>query len=216
MRGVTADHYFSTDPTATARTRPVEFEAGGYRLRLTAASGVFAATRLDLGTALLLRKAPLPGAAITGNLLDLGCGYGPIALTLASAAPGATVYAVDVNRRALDLVRRNAADNGLTNVVACEPGDVDPDVRFAQIWSNPPIRIGKEELHVLLNRWLTYLTNDGAAWLVVARNLGADSLQSWLAGEGWRVDRHASGKGYRILRVAGKPGDGTDGAPQNH
>jgi 16S rRNA (guanine1207-N2)-methyltransferase len=206
MQTVTAEHYFSSEPAAPAREREIEFDADGHAVRLTAASGVFASGRLDAGTAVLLRRAPLPGPDTTGALLDLGCGYGPIAVTLALRAPHATVYAVDVNRRALDLVRRNAAANGVANVVAVEPDEVPADVTFAQVWSNPPIRVGKEELHALLARWLPRLV--GTGWLVVARHLGADSLQAWLTGQGWPTGRHASAKGYRILSVAaGKLGD---------
>ena len=162
---------------------------------------MFSAGRVDLGTALLLRKAPLPGADATGTLLDLGCGYGPITITLALTAPKATVYATDVNRRALDLTRANAASAGAGNVVVGEPTEIPDGVRFDQIWSNPPIRIGKSELHTLLETWLPRLAPGGTAWLVVARNLGADSLQEWLAAKGFPTHRHASGKGYRVLRV---------------
>jgi 16S rRNA (guanine1207-N2)-methyltransferase len=200
MRSVMAEHYFSAEPAVPASSRLVEFEAAGRRFQLAAASGVFSADRLDPGTAVLLRKAPLPAADEEGALLDLGCGYGPIALALAAAAPRATVYAVDVNRRALDLVRRNAAAHGL-NVVAALPEEVDPALRFAQLWSNPPIRVGKDNLYPLLAGWLARL--DGTGWLVVARHLGGDSLQAWLTAHGWPAIRHASAKGYRVLRVTG-------------
>jgi 16S rRNA G1207 methylase RsmC len=198
---VSADHYFSPDPSVAESSRYVHIEAAGRRLRIETAAGVFSATRLDAGTALLLRKAPLPGPESTARILDLGCGYGPIALAIALAAPKTRVYAVDVNRRALDLVRRNARAHDAVNIVAAEPDEVPPTVTFDQLWSNPPIRIGKAELHALLRRWLARLAPDGTAWLVVARNLGADSLQQWLTENGWSVERHASGKGYRLLRV---------------
>ena len=121
---------------------------------------------------------------------------------LASRAPRATVYAVDVNTRALELVRRNAVTLGVADrVVSVTPDEVLASTRFAQIWSNPPIRVGKEELHGLLARWLPRLVPGGEAWLVVARHLGADSLQSWLTAQGWPAVRHASQKGYRVLRV---------------
>jgi 16S rRNA G1207 methylase RsmC len=148
----------------------------------------------------LLRKAPLPRRA--GTLLDLGCGYGPIAATLAVSAPEATVYAVDVNSRALELVRENAARIGAADrVVPATPEQVPADVRFDEIWSNPPIRIGKPALHELLQTWLPRLAPGGVAWLVVSRNLGADSLAGWLTERGYAVDRHASQKGYRVLSV---------------
>jgi 16S rRNA G1207 methylase RsmC len=197
---VSADHYFAIEPGARQRHRYVEFTVSGRTFRLATSSGVFSADRLDPGTAVLLRKAPMPTG---GRLLDLGCGYGPIACALATVAEGATVYAVDVNTRARDLVRSNAEALGVADrVIATGPDDVPPEVTFDQIWSNPPIRVGKEELHELLDTWLPRLAPDGTAWLVVARHLGADSLHAWLAGRGWQVTRHASQKGYRVLRVA--------------
>jgi 16S rRNA G1207 methylase RsmC len=134
--------------------------------------------------------------------LDLGCGYGPIACVLADTSPQARVYAVDVNRRALDLTRRNAAAAGLADrIIVATPAEVSADVTFDEIWSNPPIRVGKAELHSLLGHWLPRLRPDGVAWLVVARHLGSDSLSDWLITQGWPVERFASQKGFRILRV---------------
>ena len=205
---MSAEHYFTAEPSVPQRERRIEFELDGNTYRLTTDSGVFSPDRLDLGTSVLLHKAPRPASDTAGALLDLGCGYGPIAAVLATAAPKATVYAVDVNARALDLVRRNAADLGL-NIKT----EVPEQVRFTEIWSNPPIRVGKEELHSLLDRWLPRLTDDGVAWLVVSRNLGADSLQRWLIERGWAVDRHASQKGYRVLRV--NRGDNVGGTREN-
>ncbi len=200
--GVTADHYFSADPAAPQQDRPVTFSVGGHDYALTAGTGVFSAGRLDPGTAVLLRKAPPP----TGRtLLDLGCGYGPIAVVLATEAPGATVYAVDVNARARDLTARNAATLGVAGRVRVHgPDEVPAEVRFDEIWSNPPIRIGKAGLHEMLTTWLPRLADDGVAWLVIAKHLGGDSLHTWLTGLGWDVERHASQKGYRVLRVGRK------------
>jgi 16S rRNA G1207 methylase RsmC len=199
---VSADHYFTPQPTAAARRRQIEFTVAGRPYALVASGGVFSADRLDPGTGVLLRKAELPGPDVTGPLLDLGCGYGPIACVLAAAAPAATVYAVDINRRALELVALNAAAVGAADRVRpVTPDEVAADVRFAEIWSNPPIRIGKADLHDLLGRWLPRLAPGGVAWLVVARHLGGDSLHRWLVEQGWQVERHASQKGYRVLRV---------------
>jgi 16S rRNA (guanine1207-N2)-methyltransferase len=212
---VSTEHYFTAEPAAAPARRQVEFSLLNREFRLDAAGGVFSSTRLDPGTSVLLHKAVLPRTDPTGPLLDLGCGYGPIAVVLATAAPSATVYAVDVNRRALDLVRDNAAAAGAAGrVIPALPDEVPDEVRFAEIWSNPPIRIGKAELHELLRRWLPRLAPDGVAWLVVARNLGGDSLQKWLIEHGWSVERHASQKGYRVLRVR-NPGDGGPGTAQN-
>jgi 16S rRNA (guanine1207-N2)-methyltransferase len=202
MPGVTGDHYFSTQPTTTAQPRDIDFTVAGRDYTLTASGGVFSADRLDPGTAVLLRKADLPTPGTTGNLLDLGCGYGPITCVLATEAPVATVWGLDVNERARELATANATRLGLADRIRISaPDDVPADISFAELWSTPRLRIGKAELHTMLRRWLPRLTPDGVAWLVVARHLGGDSLQQWLGGEGWQAHRHASQKGYRVLRV---------------
>jgi len=196
------DHYFATTPGGSARRRPIEFQVAGRAYRLRSAGGVFSGDRLDPGTGVLLRKAPLPAPGEPGPLLDLGCGYGPIACVLATVAPAATVWAVDVNPRAVELTAENAAALGLGDRVRPVGPDGVPDaLRFPQIWSNPPVRVGKGELDALLARWLPRLTVDGSAWLVAARHLGGDSLQRRLIDRGWEATRHASQKGYRVLRV---------------
>ncbi|MGC1213545.1 MAG: methyltransferase [Micromonospora sp.] len=199
---MTGDHYFTAEPATAAHPREVEFSVAGRDYTLTSAGGVFSAARLDPGTAVLLRKAELPSVDTTGPLLDLGCGFGPITCVLATSAPSATVWAVDVNERARELTAANAERVGAgERVRVIAPDDVPDDVSFAELWSNPPIRIGKAELHELLRRWLPRLAPDGVAWLVVARHLGGDSLHRWLVEQGWQVERRASQKGYRVLRV---------------
>jgi 16S rRNA (guanine1207-N2)-methyltransferase len=200
---VTADHYFSAEPTTPDQRGEIEFSVGGRGYRLAVASGVFSAGRLDPGTAVLLAKGDLPTAGTTGVLLDLGCGYGPIACVLASEAPEAVVHAVDVNARARELTAANAASLGLRVEVAA-PDDVPADVTFDQIWSNPPTHVGKAALHEIMDRWLPRLAPGGVAWLVINRHLGGDSLHAWLVEQGWQVDRIASKKGFRVLRVTRK------------
>ncbi len=172
-------------------------------LELATDAGVFSPGRLDPGTRLLLEESPAPPAS--GDLLDLGCGYGPVACVLAKRSPGATVWAVDVNERALELCARNARAAGLDNVRCVTPGAASRPARFAAIWSNPPVRIGKEALHALLGGWLGRLDPAGSAYLVISRNLGADSLHRWLAGQGWPVTRLAARSGYRLLQVGFQP-----------
>jgi 16S rRNA G1207 methylase RsmC len=197
-----SDHYFSASPASAENFRQIRVDLDGRTFELTTAGGVFSPDRLDAGTAVLL--ANTPAAPVGGHLLDLGCGWGPVALTLAMQSPHATVWAVDVNERALDLVRRNAAKLELDNVNAVVPDDVPDDVMFRSIRSNPPIRVGKNELHGLLERWIPRLDERSDAWLVVQRNLGSDSLQRWLAStfeRGYSVHRAATGRGYRVIRV---------------
>jgi 16S rRNA (guanine1207-N2)-methyltransferase len=191
-------HYFDDDPTSASDRREVEWALPDGPLRLVTDAGVFGHDRVDAGTKLLLLKAPTPPPE--GDLLDLGCGTGAIALTMARRAPAATVWAMDVNSRARELSAENAVRNGIGNVRVVAPDDVPAEVRFAALWSNPPIRIGKAALHELLLRWLPRL--DGDAHLVVQKHLGADSLQRWLTDSGYPTERVAVGAGFRVLRVA--------------
>jgi 16S rRNA (guanine1207-N2)-methyltransferase len=197
------DHYFEASPTTASDTKAVTIDLVDPPLRLLTDRGVFSHGRIDAGTEFLLRQAPPPPTS--GVFLDLGCGAGAIALTMARRSPAARVIAVDVNERAVALCARNAASNGLARVDAVTPDDVDASARFDLIWSNPPIRIGKAPLHALLEQWLGRLAPDASAVLVVHKHLGSDSLQRWLADHGWPTSRIASSRGYRLLRVARSP-----------
>ena len=181
------------------------------KLSLETDRGVFAVGRIDSGTRQLLEVAPSPPQQ--GNLLDLGTGYGPIAITLARRSPAAVVWAVDVNQRALELVRRNLDRAGVTNVIPARPEDVPPEIRFSAIYSNPPIRVGKAALHDMLEQWVGRLEPDGRCFLVVHKNLGSDSLARWLEASGFATHRLASKKGYRILEVVPGSASGINGHP---
>jgi len=197
-----SDHYFSAEPGSEFRPRPLSVSLLGRERRLTTAGGIFSPDRIDVGTQALLSQVPTPPP--NGDLLDLGCGWGPIALTMALLSPKSTVWAVDVNERALELTRENARALGARNVRAARPEEVPADLRFRTIWSNPPIRVGKNELHDLLMFWLPRLEVNRDAYLVVQRNLGADSLHRWLGTalpREFSTSRNATSKGYRILRV---------------
>ncbi len=190
-------HYFVT-PTGPEHRRTITLRFWDDQWPFETADGVFSADRLDPGTAVLLRACDPPDDA--ARLLDLGCGYGVLATALAVRVPGAVVDAVDVNDRALALCAANAERHGVADRLRpLLPEAADPDARYDEIWSNPPIRIGKEALHELLLAWLPRLTPGGVARLVVSRNLGADSLQAWLNGSGWRCERIASAKGFRVF-----------------
>ncbi len=197
-----SEHYFSSSPWSELKLRTIRTRIAGRDCELSTANGVFSPERIDVGTQVLLSGVPTPPPG--GNLLDLGCGWGPIALTLALESPHATVWAVDVNERALDLVRANAAKLSISNINAHLPDEVPEAVEFTTIWSNPPIRVGKNELHGLLERWLPRLEPGSDAWLVVQRNLGSDSLHRWLQSafpEEFSFVRASTSKGYRLLRA---------------
>lgn len=199
-------HYFSEGPAGEAQVRERTVRLRDRQYGVVTSSGVFSGDRLDRGTAVLLSRVPAPAVGEGDLAVDVGCGWGPVTLALAAEAPAADVWGVDVNARARDLTRENLRRAGLTASV------LSPDEAFAAldgrrirlIWSNPPVRIGKAALHDMLLTWLGLLSDDGEAWLVVSRNLGADSLMKWLAAQGHDVERAASSKGFRVLRV-GRP-----------
>ncbi len=193
------EHYFTADPTVAFQREPVVAQVWGHELALMSGSGVFSRGRLDTGTSVLFRETEPPGA---GRYLDLGCGYGVIGLGLAVAVPEARVRAVDVNERAVLLAEENARSLGLGDrFSACTPEQVPPEEQYDEIWSNPPIRVGKQALHALLLAWLPRLVPGGRAVLVVGKNLGADSLQRWLDEQGHPTRRLASAKGFRVLEA---------------
>jgi 16S rRNA (guanine1207-N2)-methyltransferase len=196
-------HYFEARPAVPSRPHLVRLKTGDIDLQLQADRGVFGFRGVDLGTLMLLKEAPPPPGQ--GVLLDLGSGYGPIAIALARRSPQAKVWAVEVNERALELTRANAVTAGSTNIEASLPEQVPDDLRFDAIYSNPPVRVGKQPLHQLLMQWLPRLKAGAAAYLVVQRNLGADSLQKWLNEQGFQAARLKSKKGYRILEVKAPP-----------
>jgi 16S rRNA G1207 methylase RsmC len=192
-------HYFNEDPEVPSARKRIDVSLPDGSFSIETDTGVFSHGRVDSGTKVLLMEAPaLP---VTGNVLDLGCGAGPIAMTMARRSPECAVWAVDINERARQLTRDNASLLGLTNVTVAPPDEVPDDVMFDVIWSNPPIKVGKQELHDLLNRWLARLSPDGHAVLVVNKNLGSDSLAKWLTELGWKVKRISSRQGFRVLTV---------------
>lgn len=196
------EHYFSKDPLTPLKPKTIQIPVAGISQQVTTASGTFSPQQLDFGTEVLIDQ--MNEFAQTGNLLDLGCGWGPIALNLGKLRPTSTVWAVDVNNRSLELTAKNATDLGISNIRVALPEQVPEDLKFSGIWSNPPIRIGKKDLHALFLHWLPRLETDAEAFLVVQKNLGSDSLQKWLTEElteGYEVSRHTSIKTYRVLRV---------------
>ncbi len=199
---MSSEHYFSETPGSDYKLKEIQVTIDGESVSVQTAGGIFSPDHIDQGTAVLLNH--LNQVPPSGNLLDIGCGWGPIALSLAKRSPNAIVWAVDVNERSLELTRVNASRLGLTNIRVCKPDDVPEDLTFSGIWSNPPIRVGKEILHGLMLHWLPRLISDAEAYLVVQKNLGADSLHRWLETElpeNYSTIRVDSAKSFRILRV---------------
>jgi 16S rRNA G1207 methylase RsmC len=190
------EHYFAPSPTSAEKTTEFTIDNSRGPLSMRSGSGVFSQHGLDkMGRQ--NHATCSPGT----NVLDIGCGSGAISLSMAIQYAESTVYAIDINERARELCAENATKNNLSNIRVAHPDEVDANIRFTHIWSNPPIRIGKDALHELLLTWLHRLTDDGVAHLVVSKNLGADSLATWLTNNGFATTRIGSSKGFRVLEV---------------
>jgi 16S rRNA (guanine1207-N2)-methyltransferase len=200
---VSDNHYFASSPEGPLVTREITVNLNGNKTQVLTAGGIFSPEHIDQGTQVLLGH--IEAANPTGTFLDIGCGWGPIALALALHSPKATIYAIDVNERSLELTKMNADKLGITNIIVCKPEDVPHDVLFDEIWSNPPIRVGKKVLHEILNLWINKLVKGGTARLVVQKNLGSDSLHKWLVEEfspEFESTRIDSSKTFRVLKVS--------------
>lgn len=202
------EQYFSANPNSLDLRRTLQVDLRGKEVSVQVSNGVFSSSKLDLGTAVLLKHAPQPPE--NGRFFDIGCGWGAISLALGFESPNAQIYAIDVNERALELTNINAKNAGLNNIHTYLVEDAlkeDSSKNIDLIWSNPPIRVGKDVLHNILLTWLPRLKVGGAAYLVVQKNLGSDSLIPWLSknlGEDFSVEKYASSKGYRIIEVLRK------------
>lgn len=195
------DHYFSAEPAGDEHRRTIRAVLGGREVDVLTANGTFSPDHVDTGTRVLLDTVehPAPGTTV----VDVGCGWGPLAISAAILQPAATVWAVDVNTRALRLTIENSTSLSLS-VNACRPEEIPPDLQIDTIWSNPPIRVGKAALHEILLAWLPRLTVGGSAWLVVAKKLGAESLQRWLADslpDRFDVEKVKIAKGFRVIKA---------------
>ena len=202
---MSSEHYFSETPGSDYKPKEISVVINGHEVLVITAGGVFSPDHIDQGTNVLLTH--LDEAPAGGNILDIGCGWGPIALSLASASPKATIWAVDVNQRSLELTAANAKRLGLSNIKCVTPEDVPAELEFSGIWSNPPIRVGKDMLHEILLTWLPRLQDQAEAYLVVQKNLGADSLHRWLEAElpeNFSTVRVDTAKSFRVLRVKRK------------
>lgn len=196
----TAAHYFSEEPAGDFTPKVLSVELAGRTVQVLTAPGIFSPGGVDKGTRILLDQVPAPEGK---RLLDIGCGWGPIALTMAMLAPAAQVYGVEVNSRSARLTQMNAERLGLGNITVSSPEALDESLTFDTIWSNPPIRVGKEVLHEIMQTWLPRLAPGGSAYLVVQKNLGSDSLHKWLEQTfpSLETSRYSTSKGFRILRV---------------
>lgn len=200
------EQYFAAAPASGSQPAWVDLTLPDLHVRLRTDAGVFSPRRVDPGTKVLLAELPPVDLWPDGDLVDVGAGYGPIAVALALRAPDRTVWAVEVNERARSLCAANAHDAGVgERVRVVAPDDVGDDLRVGMVVSNPPIRVGKAVLHDICRSWMERLTHDGEAWWVIQKHLGSDSLQAWMNRQGWPTERVRSRQAYRVLRSRSHP-----------
>lgn len=204
---MTQQHYFSEQPESEIRSKEISFEVAGHTFSATTESGTFSVQKLDKGTEVLLRLHS--EFSESGHVLDIGCGWGPISLAIGKLRPKTQVWALDVNQRSLKLTQQNSAKAGLTNIKVVLTEEIPAGLTFSGIWSNPPIRVGKSVLHDLMRTWLPRLELGASAFLVVQKQLGAESFEKWLASEFkmMTVTRPYQDKGYRVIRVTNEATD---------
>ena len=193
-----ADHYYTAEPQSAHREWQIEVQALGNRLRFTTDAGVFSRDGLDKGTELLLNALP----PLAGRVLDLGCGWGAVGVSLAARYPGLDVVMTDINQRAAALARRNLAANGVRAEVAEGDGFEAVEGPFDAIVTNPPIRAGKAVIYGLFAQARDFLAPGGALYIVIRKQQGAPSALKFLKetyGDAEIVDR---GGGFWVIRAA--------------
>ena len=196
---VSDNHYFNRKPETPSKRQTMEVELAGSKLKVLTDRGVFSSAGVDKGTQVLLKHTEL--VAMSGTVMDLGAGWGAISISLARSNPDLEVLAIEINSRAIELIEANAELLNLQNIKTLQLSQVQNE-SIDQIWSNPPIRIGKPALHELLIESFTKLKKGGEAFLVVQKHLGADSLAKWLEQEqNHRVQKIDNSKGFRVFRV---------------
>lgn len=194
-----ADHYFSNDPSSKSDRKRWEFTLRGSQFVFLSDRGVFSKNEVDFGSRLLIEAFQMPD--IDGDILDVGCGYGPIGLSLAKEFRGRRVHMVDVNERALELAKENAANNNVENIRIFQSNVYEKvDGQYAAILSNPPIRAGKHIVHEILGKAFDHLVPGGELWIVIQKKQGAPSALKKLEETFAEVEIVEKKKGYYIIK----------------
>lgn len=195
-----SDHYYSEQPESKSNRNSFTEVLCGKKFSFLSDAGVFSKGGIDFGSRLLIEELNLPETA--GDVLDVGCGYGPIGLVIASLNKTRQVYMVDVNERALSLAKENANQNSVHNVTIMQSDQLQNvmDKRFAMVATNPPIRAGKNVVHGIFEQSADVLVDGGELWVVIQKKQGAPSAEKKLRTLFQSVETVARKKGYFILR----------------
>lgn len=196
-----SDHYYSRKPQTESKPRHWNFTLLGHNFRFETDAGVFSKSEVDFGSCVLIDAFEAPD--LEGPILDIGCGYGPIGLSIAKANERRTVHLVDVNTRAIQLAEKNAAANGIQNVRIYESDGLSAvdTANFAAIITNPPIRAGKETIFRFYNESYEKLVSKGELWIVIQKKQGAPSTFSYLEEIFGQVDLVDKARGYWIIKA---------------
>ncbi|WP_087975034.1 class I SAM-dependent methyltransferase [Oceanobacillus rekensis] len=196
-----SEHYFSNKPQSKTSPRTWTYQLRGQEYTFTSDVGVFSKNEVDFGSKLLIEHFQEPD--ISGELLDLGCGYGPIGISLAGSFKDRTVVMADVNERALALAEKNSSGNKLDNTIVIQSDRFSNlgDKSFAAILTNPPIRAGKKVVHQMFEESLGALRPNGELWVVIQKKQGAPSAIKKIEELFENVEVVTKNKGYYILRA---------------
>ncbi|MGN7360934.1 class I SAM-dependent methyltransferase [Paenibacillus sp. SAF-054] len=195
-----SQHYYSNQPEASHDRRQLEETLRGQTLKFVSDAGVFSKKGVDFGSKVLIEAMDIPEHA---EVLDVGCGYGPIGFVAARLAVKGHVTMLDVNSRAVELAKENAKLNGIGNVTVLESDlfAAVKDKSFDVVLTNPPIRAGKDTVHAIFEQAYAHLRDGGTLWIVIQKKQGAPSAKAKLEGLFGRVEEVTKDKGYRIFKA---------------
>ncbi len=194
-------HYFDLDPSVASKERKIEYYIDGRIISLVSDNGVFSKDKIDEGSFAFLKViVPL---RLSGKILDLGCGYGPIGLTVALTSPEARVNLADINTRALALCEKNAELLGLSQRVTVLQSDIYSNIEgtYHSILVNPPIRAGKIVTYTMYEGALSHLIDGGSLFIVIRKNQGAPSASKYIESLFGNITLLKRDKGYYIYQA---------------
>lgn len=193
------EHYYSEKPSAEHHIGQIDYSLGDLNLIFMTDAGVFSKDKVDYGTHILIRSLPI----LKGRILDLGCGYGPIGISLSKLNPDLEITMVDINQRAVDLANKNIDLNNVKNVDAFQSNGFEKvKETFNAIVSNPPIRAGKKVIYPLFERSIEYLEKGASLYLVIQKKQGAKSAMDKLIEIYGNCEVINKKGGYWVLRAA--------------
>ncbi|WLR58085.1 class I SAM-dependent methyltransferase [Guptibacillus hwajinpoensis] len=195
------EHYYTKNPGVKSSPNKIDADLRGRKFQFTTDSGVFSKKEIDFGSKLLIESFEEP--ELEGDIVDVGCGYGPIGISLASEFSNRYFYMLDINERATELAMSNAIKNRVHNlsVMASDQLNVLKDKTFASVLTNPPIRAGKQVVHGILEEAYDVLKKGGTLWVVIQKKQGAPSAITRLQEMFEHVETVVKKKGYYILKA---------------